>query len=76
MKKFYWACIETIVSHSGSTYKYESVMDYHPFEYLKHLKSNNGPIGDVKFTVRRDYILLNWKEISKKEHDMWETFNQ
>lgn len=63
-KKYFWVLISWSFTGS-SVYSYEeSVIDIHPFEYLKETKKISGFSGAY---------LVNWKEITKEEFDLFGT---
>ncbi|MFD2874055.1 hypothetical protein ACFS5N_16350 [Mucilaginibacter ximonensis] len=68
--KYYWMCVECTVVHSGSAYKFTRVLNYHPFEYIDSV--NDRPDAAPQPGAKRQYVLLNWQEITREDYELGE----
>lgn len=70
--KFYWVSIKVTslvlndIKTPDKTFVIEECIDIHPFQYMQH----NNPINKAT-----DFKLLNWKEITKEEYNLFNKLN-
>jgi hypothetical protein len=65
MKKYYWLVYSYNNAGGGKTFS-ETATDNHPFEYMKEVRGEKGRLIIYNIT------LLNWKEITKSEFNMFQ----
>lgn len=63
LQKYYWILIKE-KSFSGE-FTYEKVIDKHPFTWRQNERN--------QFLPERIWTILNWKEITKEEYELYQT---
>ncbi len=64
MRKYYWL-VYSYNNAGGSKTHSEAAIYNHPFEYMNNIRGLDGRNVSINIT------LINWKEISKKEYDLF-----
>lgn len=63
MNKYYWISVKE-KSFTGD-FEYDTVIDVHPFTW-RHQQRN-------QYLPERQFLILNWKEITKEEYELYNT---
>lgn len=68
MSKYYWLLIREC-RRNGTAYDSDCIADKHPFEYIAELEDTQ---GETYARINERILLLDWKEISKEEYELFE----
>lgn len=74
MNKYYWYIIQVIINHTQEVSMLEFADTHHPFK-MRFYQLDKYNL--LKFPCGVQVNLINWKEITKDEHDMYnELYNE